>query len=100
MHFDTLRDPSRHRLMLNKPDGKSSPAGLVTRAKSFPALAMKIFVEQEHLPPVRVRRPPCGLTVTSTPSGCIPQKDAPQPTGQFLRYLTKVHEFAWGRRAF
>ena len=61
---------------------------------------MKVFVEQEQLPPVRIRHPARVLTVTRTPSGSIPQKDAPQPTGQFVRYLTQVHEFAGAGRAF
>jgi hypothetical protein len=65
---------------LQKLGHQSSPAGLVTCAESFAAVAMKVFVELNQILPVGIRMEPFEFTIHRAPTLLVAQKNASQPS--------------------
>lgn len=63
------------------------PARLMTRADTRPIVAMKIFVEQDQVLPMRIALKNFGATRYRTPSIAPSQENTNESTGNLRRHL-------------
>ena len=63
-------------------------------------VAVKVFVEQRQVAPVRVLGVPRFAAVARAAAAGVGQEDFAQPPPQLLRRLEQVHPLARARRAF
>src|SRR5262249_32232523 len=67
---------------LNEAGHQSGPTGLMTCANSGAVIAVKVFVEQNQIPPVRILLELIGATVDG-PASVLPSENADQALRQF-----------------
>src|SRR2546426_756186 len=72
-------------------DGQSGPTGLMARAEPLAAFAVKIFVKEHKVAPVRVvGEARVAAVARATPAG-VGEKDAGESRAKFKGDLTEVH---------
>ena len=79
---------------------EASPAGLVARAQSRPVVAVKVFIEEEMVAPMRIGLELLRATIDRTLPLFIPQEDPAQPIRDLLGDLEEVHHLAGPGGAF
>jgi hypothetical protein len=72
-------------------DGQSGPTGLMARAESLAGFAVKIFVKQHKVAPVRVVGEARVAAVARAAPAGVGEKDAGETRAKFKGDLTKVH---------
>src|ERR1041384_2117690 len=72
----------------------------MTRAKTAAGLAVKVFVKQNQIAPVRVGRVLLDFAVTGTHPFLVRQEGAGEPARDFLRHFFQVHHLPGADRAF
>ena len=88
------------REQIHQPRDDAGPSGLVTRTQAGAVVAVEVLVEQEVITPVRVLLKFAGRSIERTPPVIVPQKDAGQPTRDFLGNLIQRHVPARARWTF
>src|SRR6266404_8468045 len=73
------------------PDGQSGPTGLMARAKSLAGFAVKIFVKEHKVAPVRVVDEARVAAVARTTPAGVGEEDAGEARAKFKSDLTEVH---------
>ena len=75
----------------NASDGQSGPTGLMARAESLAGFAVKIFVKEHKVAPVRVVDEPRVAAVARAAPAGVGEKDAGEARAKFKGDLTQVH---------
>src|SRR4051795_4538848 len=78
------------RVLLDKLCDDSRPPGLVTDAKAGARIAVKIFVEQDEIAPMRVSLELFVIAINRTPAVAPFQEQLDQPVCQIARRLPKI----------
>ena len=78
----------------------TGPPGLMTRPDAGTVVAMKVLVEQDVVPPMRVRLEFFGAAVNRPAAVGIARESSGQPTRDLLGHFEQVHQFAGTGRAF
>jgi hypothetical protein len=78
---------------------ESGPTGLMTGADSGAVVAVKVFVEEQQIPPVRVLLELFGAAMDGA-GAILAGEDADQAPRDLGAHLLQVHEPAGARRAF
>ena len=74
-------------ILLDQLGDQSCPAGLMACTDPGAVVAMKIFVKQQVVPPVRISLKQLRRTEHGTPSVVVAKEDADEPPGQLCRHL-------------
>ena len=84
--------------ILDTPGDKSSPAGLMRGSQSPPVVAVKVFVKEDKVLPVRVRTVQPAASVAGPFPGSIGKEEFGQTTRKLAGHLIKIHADAGPRR--
>ena len=72
-------------------DGQSGPSGLMARTESLAGFAVKIFMKEHKVAPVRVVDEARVAAVARTTPADVGEKDAGEARAKFEGDLTEVH---------
>jgi hypothetical protein len=81
-------------VFLQQHGDQAGPAGLVAGAQAIAVIAMKIFIEQDQLAPVRVRQEQRLVAVERAAALLDAQEEADQAVGQVVGDLRQRHHLA------
>ena len=81
-------------------DGQSGPTGLMAGAESLAGFAVKIFVKEQKVAPVRVVDEARVVAVARTAPAGVGEKDAGEARAKFKGDLTEVHHAPRSSGAF
>ena len=86
-------------LLLNQLGDQARPTGLVARAQARAGVAMKIFMEQEIIPPARVGLQQFMVAIEGPPALLIAQEEIDQPVREMVCHAIQRGILAGAGRA-